>query len=180
MYMKGSQESMQADAQGYLRMMGTRESKESNKKRKKGRKQKQKPNIQHNFNMYENTTIQSRQRKTITESIEHDKLDYQVRQPPIRMKPVLPELPKFGNEALYATVRTPCDAGNWNVPRVGKLEKTNYLNRPWLVRKRNQSYNFPMDLPGEAEKVRNEYHYIKSRYKSDGRRPKQLILANQL
>ena len=49
----------------------------------------------------------------------------------------LPELPKFGGKS--GVTKEPkffeSDEIEWNVPRVGKLKKTNFLNRPWLIRK---------------------------------------------
>ena len=82
-------------------------------------------------------------------------------------------MPKFGNPANYETVREPGDPGTWNVPRVGKLEKTNYLNRPWLIKKQGLSSLFNTMLKEEEKlkkKNRNEYHYVKSRYKPEGSR----------
>ena len=52
-------------------------------------------------------------------------------------------LPKFGKEANTFGIQKshPGDGTKWNVPRVGKLRKTNFLNRPWLIRRERVPVN---------------------------------------
>ena len=52
----------------------------------------------------------------------------------------------------------------YNVPRVGSLKKTNYLNRPWLIRKGNRS-GLSMDSEQRRKlrkKERNKFNPFKN------------------
>ena len=106
------------------------QTRESCRRRKRKRRVQQVPNIQHSFDMYEKTVV-NKKKSTIDRSIDSRG------EKGIYTQPSLPELPLFGKEQnkKYYNV----DDTIYNVPRVGSLKKTDYHNRPWLIRKGNRS-----------------------------------------
>ena len=110
--------------------------------------------------MYEKTLV-NKKRSTIDRSIDSRG------EKGIYTQPSLPQLPLFGKEQNMKYYNV--DDTIYNVPRVGSLKKTDYHNRPWLIRKGNKS-GLSMDSEQRRrlrKKEMNKYNpfkHVQSRY----------------
>jgi len=65
----------------------------------------------------------------------------------------------------------------WNIPRVASLKKTNYLNRPWLIKqKKSPDKDGSLLKSSRSKKEKGLYDHVSSRYKA---RPRKQLTRNQ-